>query len=329
MPPASTRECDYPGCRSGPRGPNGEENPFVTSSDLPTRADVSAELDKHVEMAHLLPIRLEENRTKTIEAEAQATKAEANKIHEETQRILASNQKTASTNGSSSPSSASTGSTDTTSAPRPHIEKRDALQRPTIKENASSSGWSFFVAQWDRYVAGVNMSPSQQVHHLWAACSIDIQRHLHNRGSKNVADPAVLLEDIRMIAVKRKNNLVNVVELQRMGQKPQETITQYTSRLMGQADVCDFVTTCSSCDQDVSFKDKISQGLRIRRNPSFGFGFGFNFGFGFVFCFVLGFLFVFVLFWFRFLFWFLLWFWFGFGFGFSLDFVFVFVLGLS
>ena len=43
---------------------------------------------------------------------------------------------------------------------------------------------------------------------------------------------------------------------------------------------------------------KISQGLRIRRNPSFGFGFGFNF----CFCFV--FVFVFVLFCFGFGFYF-------------------------
>ena len=61
MPPAARRTCDYPGCRKGPRGENGEENPFITDEALTTRADVSAELDKHVEMAHLLPIRLEEN----------------------------------------------------------------------------------------------------------------------------------------------------------------------------------------------------------------------------------------------------------------------------
>lgn len=102
MPPASRRQCDYPACRSGPPSPNGEENPFITSEDLTRREDVAQELDKHVKMAHLLPIRLEENRTKSIQAEAAAVQADANKINEETQRILAQTAQLAAQQQSSS-----------------------------------------------------------------------------------------------------------------------------------------------------------------------------------------------------------------------------------
>lgn len=101
------------------------------------------------------------------------------------------------------------------------------------------------------------MSAQQQVHHLWAACSQSLQRSLHNSGAHILTDPKALMEDIRMLAVKRKNNLVNIVELQRMGQGAQETITQYTSRLMGQGDICDFTIQCSECEHDFSFRDRI------------------------------------------------------------------------
>ena len=97
------------------------------------------------------------------------------------------------------------------------------------------------------------MSSQQQIHHLWAACSSQLQRALHNGGANNVTNPDVLLEDIRLLAVKRKNNLVNIVDLQRMGQANDETITQYSTLLMGHADVCDFFTECSACNRDISF----------------------------------------------------------------------------
>ena len=42
-----------------------------------------------------------------------------------------------------------------------------------------------------------------------------------------------------------------------MGQNSEETITQFTTRLQGQANICDLTVDCSSCDQSVSFREKI------------------------------------------------------------------------
>lgn len=256
MPPAFRRQCDYPGCRSGPPGPNGEENPFITCEDLARREDLATELDKHVEMAHLLPIRLEENRTKTIKAEAQSVQAEANRIHEETQRIFAQTAQAQQSSSAASPShSSGTSASLDPSVPKPFLDKMDALPRPTIQENSSGADWSFFKTQWSWCMQGSNMTAQQQVHHLWASCTQSLQRSLQNSGAHNLTDPKLLMEDIRLLAVKQKNNLVNVVELQRMGQGAQETITQYTSRLMGQGDICNFTIQCS--EHDVSFRDPI------------------------------------------------------------------------
>lgn len=127
------------------------------TSDLDTRGEeVAEELKNHVEMAHFLTIRLAEDRTKALENQAQLVQAEANKIREETQKLLAQqkvNGQTSST-GSASPSS-QTGSLPTdTPAPRGFVDKRDALPRPQVQENISASDWVFFRAQWDRYVQG-------------------------------------------------------------------------------------------------------------------------------------------------------------------------------
>ena len=101
------------------------------------------------------------------------------------------------------------------------------------------------------------MEPDQEVNHLWAACSESLQRSLHNGGAGDILDPRALMSTIKLLSAKRRNNLVNIVELQRMGQQHGETITSYSTRLNGQADVCDLFVECKTCNKDISFKEKI------------------------------------------------------------------------
>ena len=51
--------------------------------------------------------------------------------------------------------------------------------------------------------------------------------------------------------------MVNIVDLQRMGQSAHETITAFITRLQGQADLCDLVTECPDCNRDIPFRDKL------------------------------------------------------------------------
>ena len=101
------------------------------------------------------------------------------------------------------------------------------------------------------------MSDKQQVNQLWAACSDELQRSLNYGNSANIKDPALLMENIRLIAVKKLNNLVNIVEFQTMSQFNDETITAFATRLSGHANLCDMNTTCDQCDQEISLKKKM------------------------------------------------------------------------
>ena len=91
MPPPNKKRCDYPGCTSGIPNDDGP-TPFETSDDNTARAEVTEELKNHIEVANLLPIKLEEQKAKTAEAnaksreaDAKVIEAEAKKIHEHTQ----------------------------------------------------------------------------------------------------------------------------------------------------------------------------------------------------------------------------------------------------
>ena len=97
------------------------------------------------------------------------------------------------------------------------------------------------------------MTNDQQLHQLWASCSEELQRALHNGNSAKITDPNSLLENIRLIAVKKVNNLVNNVEFTSMQQFSDETVTAWGTRLNGHANMCDMLVQCDDCEQDVSF----------------------------------------------------------------------------
>ena len=83
------------------------------------------------------------------------------------------------------------------------------------------------------------MTDEQQVHQLWAACSEDLQRAMHDGAQVRVTDPTTLMDNIRLISVRKLNNLVNICEFQSMTQYSAETCTAFGTRLNGQANICD------------------------------------------------------------------------------------------
>ena len=247
MPDAARKVCDFPNCSRGPPDANSQPTPYVTPTGLRTREDVNEDLKQHVDTAHLLPIRLAEAESRKLEMEARKIEAEAARnisLREPTQHVPQE--------------------VPTVPTARPFSEKRDVLPRPHIELDVSESDWSFFAAQWARYVASTNLPTTSQIHHLWAAADGPFQRALHNGGAGKITDPEALLALIKTLAVKRRNNLINIIELQRMGQQRGETISTFACRLNGQADLCDLFVTCQECQVDVSFKEKTTMYQLIR-----------------------------------------------------------------
>lgn len=72
---------------------------------------------------------------------------------------------------------------------------------------------------------------------MWAACTETLQRLLHNGGAGQLTVASELLEKIKGLAVKKRNNLVNIIELQVMGQQRDEKIFAFIARLNGKAEL--------------------------------------------------------------------------------------------
>ena len=245
MPPAARKLCDFPGCTSGPPDDNSQPTPYITAQDCQTRAEVMDDLKTHIRVAHEIPFQMAKDSTLRIAIEAMKIEAEAAKLRTERPTPVSSPRSTDLS-----------GDSDVTPAPNLPRDKKESLPRPKIQEQCNDTDWSFFVSSWKRYVEGTQLTENQQILHLCVACSDSIQRMLHSTNSDGITDPNELMENIRLIAVKRKNNLVNIIELQKMGQGADETILQYSTRLNGQANICDLFVPCTNCDHDVSFRDK-------------------------------------------------------------------------
>ena len=234
MPPASRRTCSFPGCKSGPI-PEGESKsgPYVTHQECMTRAEVTEDLNSHVKMVHELPLQHKQVSVQQFQAETERLKlTPQNSVDDDI-------------------------SLDDDAPARPSRSKLETIPRPKISSNSTQSDWSFFVAQWARYVSGANLNSEQKLNQLWACCSLDLQRSLHDGNSASIKDPNVLMKNVRLLALKKLNNLVNIVDFQDMAELTEETVTAFATRLNGHANLCDMNKTCSNCDREVSFKKKM------------------------------------------------------------------------
>ena len=174
--------CTVPGCTSGEDG-----GPYGTDPDCSSVTERTAELKEHVYMTHTLTI--DQTNARAVEASAEAAKmlAEAEKLRAEKSGSSVSADKS---------------------------ERKALMSRPTIEEAVSESDWSFFVAEWERYVeaTGLEGDTPGAIRHLWQACSDGLRRALHNDGARSVTDLDTLLSREKSLAVQRRNNLVNIFD---------------------------------------------------------------------------------------------------------------------
>ena len=75
----------------------------------------------------------------------------------------------------------------------------------------------------------MSLQGEEAVRQLWTTCSNSLQRALHNGGATSLTDPKALMEIIEQLAVKQRNNLVNIVELQNMEQFRDEKILVFSA----------------------------------------------------------------------------------------------------
>ena len=144
--------------------------------------------------------------------------------------------------------------------------KAEKLSRPNLSEEITEVEWNFFLSEWRRYKRSTGLTGQSCVDQLWACATDSLKRNCHQSGATDTTTENQLLEVMKRLAIKAQNKMVNVVQFLTLAQDTDEPVTQFISRLKGQADVCDFEVECpkEGCDTKVSYSDNMVSHQLVR-----------------------------------------------------------------
>ena len=153
--------------------------PYLSDPDCDSVTERAADLEQHIKMVH-------EHDRKEKEADAKKLEAEAKKLSAETDKYRAETSRMEAAGGVTNPEAGSYAKKG---------ERKAPMERPSMDEGVTEGDWSFFLAEWTRYLeaTGLKDDGPGSVCHLWSACSEGLRRALHNDGAGSVTDVVALL----------------------------------------------------------------------------------------------------------------------------------------
>ena len=140
----------------------------------------------------------------------------------------------------------------------PKLEK---LPRPSFQLEVTQAEWAFKLSKWQAYnIAHSPVSEVTKVQQLRAACDDDLLRRIYDGGDlAGLNTEALLIAQIKKLAVRVVHKTLHRQNLWAMTQSPEESIRAFVSRLVGTAELCDLLITCSKagCNQKTSYRDEV------------------------------------------------------------------------
>ena len=144
--------------------------------------------------------------------------------------------------------------------------KVEAVRRPTISSAGSSEEWSYFLTRWTDYTSATKVAGTDRIIQLLECCNDELRKDLTRTegGSLSNKPEADVLAAIKKLAVREENTMVARVTLHEMKQDRDEPIRAFGARIQGQANVCKYLLDCSSCGNEVNYKDQILRDVLTR-----------------------------------------------------------------
>lgn len=142
-------------------------------------------------------------------------------------------------------------------APVPRAPAERA-RRPSLESGITLERWTYFTARWTRYKRLSDIHADLVPAHLLECCEEDLLLDLH-RSSGPKLDTMTedeLLAEMKKLAVRGESQLISRVHLRSMCQDHNEDIRHFAARVKGQANLCNYVIQCSSCNSPVSYAEE-------------------------------------------------------------------------
>ena len=144
--------------------------------------------------------------------------------------------------------------------PPDNTAKRDRLRRPTVDTDSTEACWSEFQVDWQHYKTGCGIKGADDCRiELLQCCEKELKSSLFRNtgGEYDSLTEEQLLGEMKQLAVRAQNPLVNRVVLLGMQQAEQEGIRTFVARMKGQANTCKLTTECVHCHRQVPYMDEM------------------------------------------------------------------------
>ena len=132
------------------------------------------------------------------------------------------------------------------------------LDRPEIGEEMDEGDWAHFLFRWEQYKGGCSLDGDQVVYHLYSCMEGSVSKKVHQNTQGAKLTEEELLEMVKDMVVKKKNEIVLLTRFMRLNRKKGEVMSDWISRVKGEAELCIFEVMCEcGCQQSLKYKDRM------------------------------------------------------------------------
>ena len=142
--------------------------------------------------------------------------------------------------------------------------KPEKAKRPELGSDVSDEDWSYFISRWKEYKKATNLQGDEEIVSQLMECCTEQLRRDHHRTyltaeQTNAATEDTRLDEIKKIAVSKKNVTVNRVKLGTMKQDRGEAVRKFAGRVRSLAAVSGYSVKCSraGCNTEVSYTNQV------------------------------------------------------------------------
>ena len=146
----------------------------------------------------------------------------------------------------------------------PSAARKAKADRPSIDMGVTTERWVYFQKRWNTYKISTGLAGADIQGQLMDTCSEQLRYVMFQDNNDIEQQPELhILESIRRLAVKAENVMVSRVVLNNLQQQADEGIRNFTARVKGQADLCQFTKQCT-CTNTVRYTDEMVRDVIIR-----------------------------------------------------------------
>ena len=145
-------------------------------------------------------------------------------------------------------------------------QKPPKIDRPEIGRDSSEETWNMFIAKWQMFKDGTQLSQSDTVRQLFQCCDDELGDAIIKGHSAAInSSETELMRVIKQLAVTPVSVVVRRSEFLSTKQDLGESTRAYSARLKGKAATCSYTCPCTgtNCDQSVDFTDIIVRDVLI------------------------------------------------------------------